>query len=35
MLIVPERARITRVRLLIDHLVDEVALLPGIGRLCT
>jgi DNA-binding transcriptional LysR family regulator len=35
MLIVPERARTTRVRLLIDHLVDEVARLPGIGRLCT
>lgn len=30
MLIVPERAGITRVRLLIDHLVAEISRLPGI-----
>ncbi len=32
MLIVPERAKIARVRLLIDYLVAEVARLPGLGR---
>ncbi len=31
MLIVPERAKVTRVRLLIDYLVDEISRLPGIA----
>jgi len=31
MLIVPERAGVARVRLLIDYLVEQVARLPGIG----
>ncbi|QPC42785.1 LysR family transcriptional regulator [Kaustia mangrovi] len=32
MLIVPERANIARVRLLIDYLADEIAHLPGISK---
>ena len=32
MLIVPERAKVARVRLLIDYLVEEAASLPGIRK---
>jgi hypothetical protein len=32
-LIVPKRAGIARVRLLVDFLVDQIARIPGIGAL--